>query len=255
MCARILGALIAGIGADAAGPDAAITPRSRRHMNCCTPTDYKTIFGERTVERDIRRYRKKGLTGSARWLFQALTRGGVSDQTVLEVGGGIGSLQIELLNAGAGHTSNVEIIESYEAAARSLITERGLDASMERHIADFAQHPDQAPHADVVVMHRVICCYPDPEALMTAACKHARDRVAITVPREAWWVKLGFRGMNLWLQLRRTAFRAYVHPLGRMLEVGDLHGFCVTSHDRGAVWESIILQQAPSEAPRAAASS
>ena len=114
-------------------------------MNCCTPTDYKTIFGEKTVERDVRRYRKKGLTGSGRWLFQALTREGVRGQSVLEVGGGIGSLQLELLTAGAAHTTNVEIIDSYEAAARSLIAERGLDSSVQRHIADFAQHPDQVP--------------------------------------------------------------------------------------------------------------
>ena len=64
-------------------------------MNCCTPTDYKTIFGEKTVERDVRRYRKNGLTGSARWLFQALTRDGVRGQSVLEVGGGIRSLQLD----------------------------------------------------------------------------------------------------------------------------------------------------------------
>jgi magnesium-protoporphyrin O-methyltransferase len=92
---------------------------------------------------------------------------------VLEVGGGIGGLQIELLNAGAAHATNVEIIDSYEAAAGALIAKHGVGGQVERHIADFAdfaEHPDETPAADIVIMHRVICCYPDPDALMAAAC-------------------------------------------------------------------------------------
>ena len=139
-------------------------------MSCCTLTGYRTIFGGKTVEREARRYRRKGLTGSARWLLHALTGEGVSEASVLEVGGGIGGLQIELLNAGAAHATNVEIIDSYEAAAGALIAKHGVGGPVERHIADFAEHPDETPAADIVIMHRVICCYPDPDALMAAAC-------------------------------------------------------------------------------------
>jgi hypothetical protein len=211
-------------------------------VNCCSPTGYSTIFGAKTVERDARGYRRKGLAGSAGWLFQALIGEGVSDCSVLEVGGGIGSLQIELLEAGASHATNVEIIDSYEAVARSLIAEHGLEDRVERTVADYAQHPDQTPAADIVILHRVICCYPDPGTLTAAACSRTRDRVAITIPREAWWVKLGFRGMNAWLRLRRIAFRGYVHPQAQILEVAILHGFHTTRHDRGLLWESFIFQ-------------
>jgi len=58
-------------------------------MNCCTPTGYRTIFGAKTVQRDARRYRRKGLTGSAGWLRNALSEDGVTERSVLEVGGGI----------------------------------------------------------------------------------------------------------------------------------------------------------------------
>jgi hypothetical protein len=212
-------------------------------VDCCTPLGYRTIFGAKTVERDARHYRRKGLSGSALWLFQAL-KAEVDDRSVLEVGGGIGSLQIELLEAGASHATNVEIIDSYEPTARSLITEHRLEDRVERRIADYAQHPDQAPAADIVIMHRVICCYPDPDALTSAACSRARDRVAITVPREAWWVRLGFAGMNAWLRLRRIAFRGYVHRHALILEVAGSQGFHPIRHDRGLLWESFILQHA-----------
>jgi hypothetical protein len=215
-------------------------------VSCCTSTGYRTIFGRKAVERDARRYRRKGLTDSAGWILQVLGDDGVADRSVLEVGGGIGSLQIELLEAGASHATNVEIIDSYEATARSLIAERDLEARVERHIADYAQHPEHNPAADIVIMHRVICCYPDPDTLTAAACSRARDRVAITIPRDTPWVKLGFWGMNACLRLRRIAFRGYVHPQARILEVANSHGFHATHHQRGALWESLILQHASS---------
>ena len=215
-------------------------------MSCCTSTGYRTIFGTKTVERDARRYRRKGLIGSAGWLLTALTEEGVSERSVLEVGGGIGSLQIELLEAGARHATNVEIIDSYESAARSLITEHRLEDRVDRHVSDYAQHSDQAPAADIVILHRVICCYPDADTLTAAACSRARDRVAITIPREAPWVRLAFWGMNAWLRLRRIAFRGYVHPHAPILEVATTHGFYASRHDRGPIWESFILQHASS---------
>jgi SAM-dependent methyltransferase len=222
-------------------------------MSCCTPTGYRTIFGAKTVERDARRYRRKGLTGSARWLLHALTGEGVRGASVLEVGGGIGGLQIELLNAGAAHATNVEIIDSYEAAAGALIAEHGVAGQVERHIADFAEHPDETPVADIVIMHRVICCYPDPDALVTAACDQARERVAITIPRQAWWVKLGFSTMNAWFRLRRIAFQAYVHPIDSMLEVAAARDFHPAHQERDPFWESLVLQRRTPATPSAAA--
>jgi SAM-dependent methyltransferase len=219
-------------------------------MNCCKPSGYRTIFGTKTVERDARRYRAKGLTGSAAWLLHALAEDGITDRSVLEVGGGIGGLQIELLEAGAGHATNVEIIDSYEATARALIDEHGLEARVERQIADYAQHPDHAPAADIVIMHRVICCYSDPDALIAAACARALDRVAVTIPRETWWLKLGFWGMNVWLRLRRIAFRGYVHPHAQILDVASSHSFHATRQDEGLIWKSLILQHTAAEQER-----
>src|SRR5262249_44635193 len=88
----------------------------------------------------------------------------------------------------------------------------------------------------------VICCYPDPDALTSAACARALDRVAITIPRQTWWVSLGFWGMNAWLRLRRIDFRGYVHPHAQIIDVAQAQGFHTIHHDRGTLWESLIFQ-------------
>jgi hypothetical protein len=210
-------------------------------VSCCTPTGYRTIFGARTAEREARRYRKQGLVRSARWLFERLAAPGLPGRTVLEIGGGIGDLQLELVGAGADHATNVEIVDTYEDAARRLIADRGLERRIGRLIGDFARAADAAPAADIVVLHRVVCCYDDPDTLVAAACAHSRDRVALTLPRESWWVRLGCAVTNAWFRARRIGFRVYVHPLARMLDVAAAGGFAPTETHRGALWSSIVL--------------
>jgi magnesium-protoporphyrin O-methyltransferase len=213
-------------------------------VSCCSPAGCGAIFGARAAERDARGYRRRGLRGSARWLFEALCDGGVDGRTVLEAGGGVGALQIELLEAGAARAVNVEIVDGYEREAAALLAEHDLDGRAERRIGDFAGDEQDLPVADIVVMHRVLCCYPDADALTAAACRHARERVALTIPRRAWWVRAGLAAANAWLRVRRIAFRAYAHRPEAILRVARSHGFDVERRTRGVgIWESVVLRR------------
>lgn len=213
-------------------------------MSCCTPAGYRTVFGKGTAERDARRYRRKGLRGSARWVADQVAERGVSGRSILEIGGGIGDIQLELLREGAARATNIELIDTYEDAARALMAEAGLQGRMERRIGDIGVHPDDAPTADVVVLHRVICCYPDPDALLAGACAHSRDLIAITIPRDTWLNRLGFGAMNVWFRIRRIDFRVYVHPIAPMLQLAASSGFRPTGDHRGRLWVSIVLARA-----------
>ena len=59
-------------------------------------------------------------------MVEALTDRGVDGATVLEIGGGIGDIQIELLKHGAARTVNVELSSAYEADAAELVRAAGL---------------------------------------------------------------------------------------------------------------------------------
>src|SRR5207247_1658949 len=92
----------------------------------------------------------------------------------LEVGGGIGAIQLELLKAGAARAVSVELTPTYEDIARQLLDEAGLADRVERKVMDFAQAAAQVDSADVVVLNRVICCYPDMPRLAAAAADPAQ---------------------------------------------------------------------------------
>src|SRR5439155_27073391 len=106
--------------------------------DCCTPKGYRWVFSERSARAEAKRYRRKGLDVTSRRIFDFVKKQGVEDRTVLEVGGGIGAIQIELLKAGAAHAVSVELTPTYEEAATDLLREMGLEERVERRIMDFA---------------------------------------------------------------------------------------------------------------------
>ena len=207
---------------------------------CCDPTDYRRLFSRKYASRDAHRYRRRGLSGTARALVELA--GDVTGLTVLDVGGGIGAIELELLAGGAERATSVELSGGYEEAAAALLAERGLSDRVDRRVADFVSEGDAVEQHDLVVLHRVVCCYPDVDALMRAASEHARGRLVLTYPQEHLWMRLGLRAINLWLRLSRCGFRTYVHPIARILGAAEAHGLTLERRERqGFLWESALL--------------
>ena len=207
---------------------------------CCNPIDYRRLFSRKYASRDARRYRERGLGATSRALVDLA--GDVEGVTVLDVGGGIGAIELELLAAGAERATNVELSGGYEEAASALLTERGLSDRVDRRVADFVSEGDAVEPHDLVVLHRVVCCYPDVDALMGAAAEHARRRLVLTYPQEHLLMRLGLRVINLWLRVSGCGFRTYVHPVARILGAAEADGLRLVRRERqGFLWESAAL--------------
>ena len=210
---------------------------------CCSPAAYGEFFDEKLARRDAARYRRKGATGATKRLVEIVTGRGVAGSTMLEIGGGTGVVQIELLGRGVRHATNVEISPGYEEAATSLLRERGLADRVDRHVADLAREPDAVEPADVVVLHRVVCCYPDYEGLLEVASEKARRVVAFSFPPDRVLVRIMVRVLNLWQRLRGHDFRSYVHSEQAMLDVVERRGFRLDVRDRGGFWRIAVLER------------
>jgi magnesium-protoporphyrin O-methyltransferase len=199
------------------------------------------MFGARQAKLDARRYRKRGLGGTSRDLVELA--GDVSGATVLEVGGGVGAIELELLAAGAERATDVELSGEYEAEAQKLLAERGLSDRVERRVGDFVVEPVE-PH-DVVVMHRVVCCYPDVDALVGVAAARAQRRLLLTYPQERPWTRAGIGVVNLFMRLTGSDFRVFVHPVSRMTAAAAEHGLEPGEFPkRGVFWESAAFVRA-----------
>src|SRR5438552_18984680 len=129
--------------------------------DCCSPKGYKWVFSERSARAEARRYRRRGLDGTSRRIVDFLKSQGVEGRTVLEVGGGIGTVQIELLKAGAARAVSIELTPTYEDVAARLLSVAGLTDRVVRKVTDFDNATSKVVGEDFVFINRVICCYPN----------------------------------------------------------------------------------------------
>jgi magnesium-protoporphyrin O-methyltransferase len=198
------------------------------------------MFSAKQARLDARRYRKQGLGGTSRRLVELA--GDVSGETVLEVGGGVGAIELDLLAAGAERATNVELSGEYEEEAATLLAERGLTERVDRRVADFVNEPVE-PH-DVVVMHRVVCCYPDVDRLVGIAAANTRRRLLLTYPRERPWTRAGIAAINLFMRISGSDFRAFVHPVARMTAAAQREGLALERREQpGLIWENAAYER------------
>jgi hypothetical protein len=185
-----------------------------------------------------KRYRKRGLDKTARRIVGFLDSAGVEDATVLEIGGGVGAIQLELLKRGAASAVNLELSPAYDVEAHGLLREAGIDEGrVDRRLHDIAADPDGVGPADVVVLHRVVCCYPDYERLLGAAASHARRLLVFSYPPRNPASRLFIALQNVCLRLTRKEFRTFAHPPSAMRDVCGAHGLSATFAHPGVVWQ------------------
>jgi magnesium-protoporphyrin O-methyltransferase len=211
---------------------------------CCNPRGCDRFFTPRFARRMAKRYRKRGVDGTARRMVDFVAGHGIEGATVLEVGGGVGEIQLELLKRGAARAVNLELSPAYEEEAERLLREAGLAERAERRLVDIAVDPEAVEAADVVVLHRVVCCYPDYERLLGAVAQHARRLVVFSYPPRNAVSRLFVAAANLVFRLLRREYRSFVHPPAAMLAVLEERGLRDAFASHSLVWQVAGLERA-----------
>jgi magnesium-protoporphyrin O-methyltransferase len=212
--------------------------------DCCSPKGYRWFFSESSAAAEAKRYRRSGLDSTSSRIVDFLKKQGVEGRSVLEVGGGVGAIQIELLKAGAGHAVGIELTPTYEEAALGLVREAGLEDRVERRVMDFAQAATSVPAADIVIMNRVVCCYPDMPRLVGAAADHTRETLVMSFPRRTWWTRVGMAMGNFGLRVSRREFQVFLHPPALIIDTSQRHGLRTAFDDPGFFWTVTALHKA-----------
>lgn len=212
-----------------------------RH-SCCGP-DYDALFDDRTARRELAAYRRTGAKGTTRRLVEAIVAEGVTSATVLDVGGGVGVIGVELLHRGARHLTDVDASGPYLAAARSEMDRRGFgDRSTFLH-GDFVQLAARVPAADIVTLDRVVCCYDDWQALIDRSTERAARLVGLVYPRDRWWLRAGIGIVRRVGGLFGQALPFSVHPEAAVDARIRGAGFVPVIQDRGAFWQTALYRR------------
>ncbi len=177
-------------------------------------------------------------------MVESAVEGGLEGARVLEIGGGIGAIQAELLEAGAERGEVVELVPAWEPYARELARERGFEERTSFRVTDVLDEPDTVEPAEVVVMNRVVCCSPDGIQLTATAARLTRRRLVLSFPRDAVWMRFGIGLMNAGFWLIGRSFRVFVHSPDALVAAAEAEGLRLADRGRGLAWEFLTLHRA-----------
>jgi magnesium-protoporphyrin O-methyltransferase len=214
-------------------------------MTCRHCLDAADLFSERVAGRELSRYRRRGPSTSTRLLLRGLLGQGVENASFLDIGGGVGAIQQELLAAGARQGMGVDASGAYLEAARAEAERRGTLHRLDLRRGDVVDLDSEIPDADVVTLDRVLCCYPDMERLVAVSCRHATRVWGAVLPRESLWVRFGVAILNAVQTVRRKAFRVHLHGVGRVEERVRDQGFVPVASARTWLWEVRVFVRTP----------
>ena len=195
------------------------------------------MFKPRFARRTLRRYRKKGLDDIERTMVAAASAQPLAGVRVLEIGGGIGTIQAELLARGAARGEVLELLSAYEPYARELARDKRIEDRTTFRVGDVLDDPDAVAPADIVVLNRVVCCSAEGIDLTARAAKLANRALLMIYPRDRLVVRMGVRVINGLFRMTGRSFRTFLHSPTSLSRAATSEGLSAAETSRSFVWE------------------
>jgi SAM-dependent methyltransferase len=196
------------------------------------------------------RYKESGLSASSKTLLRFLSDDGISGTTLLDLGCGAGAFTVEALRAGATNAVGVDLSATMVKAATELAESNGFGDVAKFQVGNAAEA--ELPSCGIVVLDKVICCYPDFAKLLANAGGASRESLGFVIPRNEGLAGLIMRP-GVWLvnlfEKRRKGSLFYVHPLDGIDAVLKDKGFKQTRKKPSRIWLVCLYRRTSSERP------
>ncbi len=201
------------------------------------------IFDRTSAEADLARYREHGPDTTTRMLLDMIRGRGVEGATLLDVGGGIGVIDHELLRDGARRGLLVDASAPALEAARDEAGRHSYLERLEFVEGDFVSRADAIEAADIVTLDRVICCYPDMGSLVRLSAARTIRLYGLVLPRDRAIMRWGARLLNVWFRLRGWRYRSYAHPNARVDALAAEAGLRRGEERTTFVWRVVLYER------------
>lgn len=210
--------------------------------NCCEMEN--NTFGEDEAKANLKAYRRRGPAKQTKLILEAVRSLELKQTSLLDIGGGIGTIHHELLKDVANQATHIDASSAYLKIATEEAKRLGHGEQVTFIHADFTDVAAELPQVDVVTLDRVVCCYPNMRELLKAASSKSRKALAMTYPREVWYTKSVIAIMNFFQRLRKDPFRVFVHPVREMEALLNEAGLQRIATRKLFIWEMALYQRA-----------
>jgi magnesium-protoporphyrin O-methyltransferase len=212
-------------------------------MKCCQCQGIETIFDKSSAEKDLKRYKKNGSSKLTALLIQTLEKMGVEGLTLLDIGGGIGVIQKELIKSGVKSSVTAEASTAYIDISKSLAQQWNIHDRISHIHGDFVELADSIPATDIVTLDRVICCYHNMEDLVQLSAEKAKKYYGLIYPRDNRLMKILFPLFNLYPFIKGNPFRVFVHSTEAIDKIIRKNGFKNVYHKKTISWQIFVYER------------
>ena len=210
-------------------------------MGCCQCQGIENMFDKKAAKRALKQYLKKGPSKTTEMLLKAIHKTGVKGLDFLDIGGGIGAIQYDLIKAGASSGTSIEASPAYIDLVKEEIHKNNLTEIIDFKHGDFTTIASDVDSADIVTLDKVICCYDNMSELVRLSSKLSRKIYAVIYPRDVWWTKLALPFINFYPIIKGSPFRVFIHPTKKVEEIIIRNGLKRDYYATTLFWQVAIF--------------
>ena len=212
-------------------------------MKNCQCEGIDQLFSDKYARNELKAYRKSGGSKSTKMLIEAIKDQNLEKASLLDIGGGDGTIQLALLENGVSNSTVVDASEGYLAVAMEEAERQGVREKVSYHHGDFVEIAANIKPADLVTMDKVICCYDDMANLVGNSVALAKHHYGIVFPIDNAFSQIHDFFYNIWMRITRNPFRAYLHPTPAIEALIFKYGFQRSSYQRQGLWQIILYSK------------
>jgi magnesium-protoporphyrin O-methyltransferase len=214
--------------------------------SCCTPGGAScgtNAFFSRWSRFYARRFHSGGLEPVQKHLLAGIGQELVPGSKVLDIGCGVGSLHLTLLQRGASRAVGIDISEGMLNEARRFAERMGLNDRTEYINGDFTTVSATVPQSDITVLDKVVCCYENLDALVRLSTVKTRHIYALTHPKENMLMRGLFKGHRALARIFGWSFHPFWHDWAKMKALILSQGFRLVDDRSTLAWQVLVFRR------------
>jgi magnesium-protoporphyrin O-methyltransferase len=214
--------------------------------SCCAPGGSccgTGSFFSRWSRIYAKRFRSGGLEPVQKYLLEGIRKQPIRGSSVLDIGCGVGSLHITLLNEGVEQAVGVDMSEGMIREAKRFADASGVAGRVHYVVGDFVQVSLSIPESDITILDKVVCCYEDVENLVIAATAKTKSTFALSHPKENLLMKSLFRGHMTLARIFRWSFHPFWHNWDDMASLIRSRSFELMYENSTISWHVLVYRR------------
>ncbi|MBL4655806.1 MAG: methyltransferase domain-containing protein [Bacteroidia bacterium] len=209
-------------------------------MTSCQCLGIESQFDEKEARKKLKEFRKNGTSKLANILLEAIKQNNIDNKTLLDIGGGIGGMQYDLLKSGVSEVTSVDASIAYHNVAEKETASQGFSNSIKRHHGDFVELSYEIPQHDIVTMDKVICCYDDIQGLIDHSSKKCNETYGVIYPIDSVIAKWLQNVVNVFFKVFKNGFQVFIHSRSDIEEILSNNGFKPKFRKTHWVWQICV---------------